>query len=115
METTTITIKGPVITGKPKRRRAQLPSCSGNFYRQFNVDDTSLEKIHEAVTLITETLGVTGNTSSVVRAAVRFYKNHLAAVQRKLSKMDDGAAKDALLDVERGRVYAANQAGAKLK
>jgi len=103
------------VTTKPKRRRATLPSCAGSFYRSFNVDDASLEKIHEAVTIIIETLGCTGNTSTVVRVAVRQYRNHLAAIARKLAKMPDGPAKDALVDVERGRVYAANQSGARVK
>jgi hypothetical protein len=80
-----------------------------------NVDLVSRARLREGVDMVIGTLECSANSSTILRAGVRYYTAHLRAVARKSAKLPHGdPRRDEILETERNRIFSANGAGARL-
>src|SRR5690349_22530308 len=97
------------------RPRLKLHAASGKHSTSLNIDPISRSRAHHAVHLVTHTLNVPCNVSSIARLGIEMYRAHIEAVGRLLATLpEDSEEYRTLRALESDRVNRANQQGGKL-
>jgi len=77
---------------------------TGGKYLQFNIDPLTLSRIHHAGH-VAKLLGIETAQSAIVRAAVKFYLEHLDSVLKKMATLEEDSPRaEHLLVQERYRL-----------